>query len=80
MAAEVRTIRRPRVPKHRDEAIAVVRPVLPSSRRRVRRQATPPPALNAWLEGLVGIANSDGPDDTSANIHTYVAEATYSGG
>ena len=80
VADEVRATRRPRVLTRGDEAIAVVRPVVPAVRRRARRQATPSSHPNAWLAGLIGIAASDGVADVSANIHAHIAEAAYSEG
>jgi hypothetical protein len=79
LAEEVARTGVARVLRRDSEELAVIRPVSTSrgrSRTRPTREAPP----NAWLEGLVGAAESAGPADISANIHAYVAEATQAEG
>jgi hypothetical protein len=73
LAEEVASTGVPRVLRHNGHDLAVVRPATPTNRRRSRQSTAP----NAWLEGLIGIATSDGPTDVSANVHAYIAEATH---
>ena len=67
----------PRVLRRNGDDLAVVRP---AARSRPKRSGRSSP--NAWLEGLIGIgeSESDGADDAPANIHLYVAKATLGAG
>jgi hypothetical protein len=73
LAEEVSRSGLPRVLRRNGEPLAIVRPIASSSRR--RSGSVRPPPTNAWLEGLIGISESDGSGDVSANVHRYVADA-----
>src|SRR5829696_3676602 len=72
VAAEVARTGVPRVLRRDSEDLAIVRPVRPAAKKRARTATVP--AENAWLESMVGIAESDGPSDVSANVHTSIAD------
>jgi hypothetical protein len=69
-----------RVLRHDGKDLAVIGPAPSNGHRQSPAASTPLTSPNAWLEDLIGMGQSDGPTDVSANIHTYVAEATHAEG
>ena len=63
-----------RVLRRNGDVLAVLRPAPAKQRRTAKPRTSSNP--NAWLEGLIGIGQSDGPTDVSADIHRYVADVT----
>jgi hypothetical protein len=59
------------------EALAIVSPVPDKRRRRPGSRRDKPTSPNEWLGDLIGIGESAGPSDVSANIHKYIAAAIH---
>jgi hypothetical protein len=77
LAEDVARTGLPKVLERNGEALAVVRPVATRRRRsHGGRQLQP----NAWLAGLVGIAESMDGANVSGNIHQYIADVTVTEG
>ena len=80
LAEEVASTGVPRVLTRDGEELAVIRPVPSAGRGQSRSRPARVASPNAWLEGLIGMAESAGPGDVSANIHVYVAQTTHAEG
>ena len=76
LAEEVAATGVPRVLRRGADELAIIRPVSSAVRKRSRSRSSRSAAPNAWIEGLIGMAESAGPVDVSANVHAHVAEAT----
>ena len=75
LAEEVARTGAARVLTRDGEALAIVSPVPNKRRRRPESRRATPSSLNDWLGDLIGIGESPGPGDVSADMHRDVAEA-----
>jgi len=66
-----------RVLERDGEALAIVSPVSTKKRRHRVPRREEPSSLNEWLGDLIGVGESAGPGDVSANVHRYVTETVH---
>lgn len=71
LAQEVRTTNEPHILQQKGEDLAILTPIKPVAKRRVRGKPT---TADDPLWKLIGIGHS-GKGDVSANKHKYLAEA-----
>ncbi|MGI8916439.1 MAG: hypothetical protein ACR2JY_22145 [Chloroflexota bacterium] len=73
LVEDIRASNSPRVLRHDNEDVAIIRPLKRAARTRLPRGR--PAAADDPLWQLIGVGVSDGPGDVSTKKHYFLAEA-----